>query len=119
MFEFLRRGFAPALLLSLVTTLSGCPKPAAKPTVKGKVPPAVEAPKAYLLLVSHQVRDAEVYVDGKRVAGLAEATAAPGLALSPGVHRVEIRAQGYRPFRLELKLVADKTERLKVELMRQ
>lgn len=103
-------------LAGLLSTLGACPGP--KVTPKKTTPDKTVTAKkpAYLLLINTQVDQGEVFVDGERVADLTQATATPGLALAPGVHRLEVRSKGFTPFRLELKLVAGKTEELKVEL---
>jgi hypothetical protein len=106
--------FPRALLALTIVQLMACPGPTVAP--KKTTPDKPKLARAYLLLVNTQVTQADVMIDGKRVADLKQATAAPGIALSPGVHRLEVRAAGFSPFRLELKLVVGQTERLKVEL---
>lgn len=65
-----------------------------------------------IVYVRSNVRDAQVYVDGKFVAPLS--ALGGGLAIEPGAHRVELRHEDYFSSYLELQL--GRAERRKVAM---
>jgi hypothetical protein len=65
-----------------------------------------------ILSIKSNVRDAQVYVDGRFVTPLD--AAGGGIAVSPGTHRFELRHEDYFSSYLELTLV--KAERKKVSM---
>jgi hypothetical protein len=65
-----------------------------------------------VLYVHSNVRDAEVYVDGRLIAPLVALRG--GLALEPGSHRLELRHPDYFSSYAELRLA--RAERRKLEL---
>jgi hypothetical protein len=75
------------------------------------VPTGVTRDDAIIAITSN-VRDAQVYVDGRFVAPLETATG--GIAVAPGPHRFELRREDYFSRYLELTLA--RAERRKVTL---
>lgn len=65
--------------------------------------------------VDCEPRDAQVLVDDQLRGTADEVVKAGGLSLDQGHHRIEIKLEGYHPFRFELILGA-KTEVIKVRL---
>jgi PEGA domain len=65
-----------------------------------------------ILSITSNVRDAQVYVDGRFVTPLD--AAGGGIAVSPGTHRFELRHEDYFSSYLELTLT--KAERRKVSM---
>ena len=65
-----------------------------------------------IVYVRSNVRDAQVYVDGKFIAPLS--ALGGGLAIEPGAHRVELRHEDYFSSYVELQLA--RAERRKVAL---
>jgi hypothetical protein len=65
-----------------------------------------------ILYLRSNVRDAQVYVDGRFIAPLS--ALGGGLAIEPGTHRVELRHEDYFSSYLELQLA--RAERRKVAL---
>lgn len=76
-------------------------------------PEAVRASDAILYLKSN-VRDAQLYVDGRFIAPLD--TVRGGVVLSPGGHRVELRHEDYFASYLEVTLVRAERKRLALDL---
>ena len=76
-------------------------------------PGGVERDDAIVQLRSN-VRDAQVYVDGRFVAPL-EAVAR-GIAVEPGFHRIELRRDDYFSSYLELDLRRAERRRVRMEL---
>lgn len=74
-------------------------------------PGAVTSDDAIVYLRSN-VRDAQVFIDGKFVAPLN--ALAGGFAIEPGTHRVELRHEDYFSSYLELRLA--RAERKQIEL---
>jgi hypothetical protein len=60
------------------------------------------------------VRDAQVYVDGRFVAPLD--AVARGIAMRPGYHRIELRRDEYFSSYLEVELARAERRKVKVEL---
>ena len=82
----------------------------------GASPPragGVEADDA-IVQVRSNVRDAQVYVDGRFIAPL-DAIGA-GIAVEPGFHRIELRHDDYFSTYLELELARAERRKLRVEL---
>ena len=65
-----------------------------------------------IVYVRSNVRDAQVYIDGKFIAPLS--ALGGGLAIEPGAHRVELRHEDYFSSYLELELA--RAERRKVAM---
>ena len=65
-----------------------------------------------ILRITSNVRDAQVYVDGRFVTPLD--AAGGGIAVAPGIHRFELRHEDYFSSYLELTLA--KAERRKVSM---
>jgi hypothetical protein len=76
-------------------------------------PGGVEADDA-IVQVRSNVRDAQVYVDGRFVAPLHAVGA--GIAVEPGFHRLELRHDEYFSSYLELELVRAERRKVRVEL---
>lgn len=104
-----------SLVLLLALFLTGCPATTPKPVVKHRPTPKVDVNASRLLLVGQVPDTARIQIDGKPMGSLVDLQT-KGVALPPGVHRLEVRAAGFRPFRLELKLAAGRTERLTITL---
>lgn len=82
----------------------------------GAAPPrtgGVEPDDAIVQLRSN-VRDAQVYVDGRFIAPLGAVGA--GIAVEPGFHRIELRHDDYFSGYLELELARAERRRVRVEL---
>ncbi|MDQ3339493.1 MAG: PEGA domain-containing protein [Myxococcota bacterium] len=89
--------------LALVTLLVACgPKPVETGVTRNDA----------ILSIKSNVRDAQVYVDGRFVTPLD--AAGGGIAVTPGTHRFELRHEDYFSSYLELTLV--KAERKKVSM---
>lgn len=103
-------------MLLLALLVMGCPATTPKPVVKPRpTPPKIDVNASRLLLVGQVPDTAHIQIDGKAMGSLVDLQT-KGIALPPGVHRLEVRATGFRPFRLELKLAAGRTERLTITL---
>jgi hypothetical protein len=74
---------------------------------------AVERDDAIVQLRSN-VRDAQVYVDGRFVAPLD--AVARGIAVRPGYHRIELRRDEYFSSYLELELARAERRQVRMEL---
>lgn len=94
---------AAVAVLLLVGACGGAPKQTG----------GVERDDAIVQLRSN-VRDAQVYVDGRFVAPLH--AIAPGIAVAPGFHRIELRHEAYFSTYLELDLARAERRRVQVEL---
>jgi len=88
------------------------PKPLPKATDAG--PPA---PRVGELRIECDVPDATVTVDGEARGTVAAVSAAGGLRLAPGTHRLQLVREGYRTYRIELNVGA-RGESLKVKLQK-
>lgn len=95
-------GFGPVL---------AAPGYAAAPGAAGS---PLEAP-GYLRLEA-QPEDAEVYVDGVYAGTAADFGAAAGRRLQPGLHRIELRADGYESVVLDVRITAGATTTLRRRL---
>ena len=73
----------------------------------------VEADDA-IVWVRSNVRDAQVYVDGRFVAPLHAVGA--GIAVEPGFHRLELRRDDYFSSYLELELARAERRKVRMEL---
>ena len=91
--------------LILACGLAACGSPPA--------PGRVTASDAILYLQSN-VRDAQVYVDGRFVAPLD--ALAGGVALEPGAHRFELRHEDYYSSYLELQLARAERKHVAIEM---
>lgn len=96
----MRRAAAAALL--------ACACGASRPS-----PGGVEPDDAIIQLRSN-VRDAQVYVDGRFVAPLDAVRA--GIAVEPGFHRIELRRDDYFSSYLELELGRAERRKVRMEL---
>jgi hypothetical protein len=67
-----------------------------------------------IVYVKSNVRDAQVWVDGKFVAPLS--ALGGGLAIEPGTHRVELRHEDYFSSYLELQLARAERRRVALEM---
>lgn len=76
--------------------------------------PGGVAPADAILYLTCNVRDAQVYVDGRFVAPLDALRG--GVAVSPGAHRLELRHEDYFSSYAELKLARAERRRLTLEL---
>jgi hypothetical protein len=76
-------------------------------------PGGVERDDAIVQLRSN-VRDAQVYVDGRFVAPLD--AVARGIAVAPGFHRIELRRDDYFSSYLELELARAERRKVRVDL---
>ena len=70
-----------------------------------------------MLALRVQPGDAVVLIDGERWDGSRNADRLV-VQLAPGVHRVEIRKEGYRPYSSDVTVGRDETEALNVALAR-
>ncbi|HEY0190373.1 MAG TPA: hypothetical protein VGC42_04575 [Kofleriaceae bacterium] len=93
------RGAIPAILI----TLGAC-----SPRTGPRGASASDA----VLLIRSNVRDAQVYLDGKFVAGLDALRG--GIAIEPGVHRLELRRDDY--FSRYLEISVSRAERKPISL---
>lgn len=116
-----RRLWLPGLVLALLFgTPAGC---GAGPTAatKGDPSPAV-APQPQprdtrpRLQLRSTPEAAEVVVDGVPRGTAAAIAGQGGLPLDPGLHRLEVRHPGYRPYRLEF-ILKDEGESLDLRLI--
>jgi hypothetical protein len=90
---------------ALVAALAACgPRPG----------PGGGAAADAIIYLRSNVRDAQVYVDGRFVAALD--ALGGGIALEPGSHRVELRRDSYFSSYVELELARGERKRLAVEL---
>lgn len=71
-------------------------------------------PDDAIIQVRSNVRDAQVYVDGRFVAPLHAVGA--GIAVEPGFHRLELRRDDYFSSYLELELARAERRKVRVEL---
>ena len=67
-----------------------------------------------ILRISSNVRDAQVYVDGRFVAPLDAVRG--GIAVEPGIHRFELRRDDYFSSYLELELARAERRRVQMEM---
>lgn len=67
-----------------------------------------------IILVKSNVRDAQVYVDGRFVAPLQALRG--GVAVAPGVHRFELRHEDYFSAYLEMKVARAERKSVAMEL---
>lgn len=106
-----------SLVLALVLVLTGCPATPPKPVVAKPrpTPRVVDVDASRLVLVGQLPATARIQIDGKVMDALTDLQT-KGVSLPAGVHRLEVRATGFRPFRLELKLAKGRTERLTITL---
>jgi hypothetical protein len=80
-------------------------------------PPAPVAPATGRLLVELQPDvDPQVFIDGYFVGTLDDTGG--DLPLEPGVHRLDLRADGYEPLAVEVQIVADRSTRYRASLVR-
>jgi len=100
------RGIARAAAVALLACACGGTRPH---------PGGVERDDA-VVQVRSNVRDAQVYVDGRFVAPL-DAVAA-GIAVEPGFHRIELRRDDYFSSYLELELGRAERRKVRMELAR-
>jgi hypothetical protein len=91
--------------LVLLALLAACPAPAN--------PGGVTAADA-IVKVKSNVRDAQVFVDGRYVAPLTALGA--GVAVEPGVHRFELRHDDYFSSYLEVKLARAERKQVAMDL---
>jgi hypothetical protein len=101
-----RAARAPRAAALAAAALLACACGASRPA-----PGGVEADDA-IVQVRSNVRDAQVYVDGRFVAPLHAIRA--GIAVEPGFHRLELRHDDYFSSYLELEL--GRAERRRVQL---
>lgn len=78
----------------------------------GATKPDVKQRQDAVVLVQSNVRDAQIFIDGRFITFLHAAGA--GIALKPGLHRFELRHDDYFSSYLELTLV--KSDRKKVTM---
>lgn len=101
-----RRAAAAGLLAAAAGLLAACG--GARPR-----PGEVDADDA-IVQVRSNVRDAQVYVDGRFVAPLS--AVGGGIAVEPGFHRFELRHDAYFSSYLELELGRAERRRVQLEL---
>ena len=104
-----------AAALGLAFGLAGC---ATAPTKVPFHPPetVVTPPKRPRIVFTQSTPPtAEVLLDSRLVGTLQGLQQSGGLEVEAGIHRIEVRLQGYRPFRAELAVKA-RGERLRVVL---
>ncbi len=70
-----------------------------------------------LLVVDCQPSDATIYIDGKDM-GLVSGWRANTVPLEPGAHRVELTRSGYLPYRFDIKVEANRSYTLNLDLIR-
>jgi len=102
---------APARIALAGIALAGIALAGIAPACAGPARTGATRGDAIVYLRSN-VRDAQVYVDGKFVAPLS--ALGGGLAIEPGTHRVELRHEDYFSSYLELQLA--RAERRKVAM---
>lgn len=78
----------------------------------GATAPGVKQRQDAVVLVQSNVRDAQIFIDGRFITFLHAAGA--GIAVKPGLHRFELRHDDYFSSYLELTLV--KADRKKVTM---
>jgi hypothetical protein len=81
----------------------------------------VKAPKARVLgglLIDGEPQSAEVYVD-ERFFGTVAGLQKKGLSLAPGLHRIEVRKDGYFSSFLEVKVVRGVRSKVAVRLRKE
>lgn len=69
---------------------------------------------AAIIYITSNVRDAELYVDGKLVAPLDALTG--GVAVEPGVHRLELRHDDYFSRYVELEISRSARKKLAMDM---
>jgi hypothetical protein len=99
---------APAALAAAALSALACACGGSKPH-----PGGVERDDAIVQLRCN-VRDAQVYVDGRFVAPLD--AIARGIAVEPGFHRIELRRDDYFSSYLELELGRAERRKVRVDL---
>ncbi len=108
------------LLIALGALATACAAPAPPPPnpPKAAAPDARPSPPTTgRIEIACEPESAKVLVDGQPQGLVSELAAKGGLELPLGLHRIEIAAEGYRTFRLELNLGA-KRETIRVKLNR-
>ena len=93
------------------------PRGATPPFRPGGGPRPESAEGAGTLSIRVQPADAEVLIDGERWQGPA-ADQQLVLEVVAGVHRIEVRREGYRPYSSDVDVRAGETERLNISLSR-
>ena len=91
--------------LVLVGALVGCGP---------KIAPNGVSPDDAIVKLTSNVRDAQLYVDGRFVAPVGMVRA--GVAVAPGVHRFELRHDDYFSSYLELELARAERKRVQMEM---
>lgn len=114
-----RRGRAGrSVILLVLLSLAGCGSaqtPRAPAVAKAVKPAKVPSNRGTSLQIQCTPADALLTVDGRDIGAISKLGKASVLLLSPGLHRLEFRKEGYIPFRIELKL-KENQEQLKVRL---
>lgn len=67
-----------------------------------------------IVLVTSNVRDAQVYIDGRFIAPLNALRG--GVAIEPGKHRIELRREDYFSSYLELELARAERRRVAIDM---
>ncbi len=81
----------------------------------GHAPPATRvSPNDAIVYVKSNVRDAQIYLDGRLVGPIDQVRA--GIALDPGRHRLEVRRDDYFSRYVELDLGRAERKKLDVDL---
>lgn len=108
-----------ALLPPLLALVASCASPAPPPPVHKAPAPDQGAPAVTTGRIEFacEPTTAMVTVDGQPRGTVGEIGPRGGLELERGLHRIEITADGYRTFRLELNL-GEKRETIRVKLIR-
>ena len=96
---------AVAVAIALVASASACGP---------KAGPSGPSADAAVVIVKSNVRDAQVYVDGRFVASLD--ALGGGVAVAPGAHRMELRHDDFFSSYLELDLKRAERRRISVAL---
>jgi hypothetical protein len=96
-------------LVILLLAFSACRPPG---------PPALTPRPLGGILIQCEPRDAQIYVDETYSGGTQHLAKEP-LLLSEGVHRLEIRSEGYFSHYFEVKVVNGLRQRLKVTLRKE
>ena len=99
----------PRVLLCLVLLVVACHAAPSAPAAASR-----PAGKGAILDLVCSLADADVFIDDDYLGETGDVAA--GVRLAPGVHRVEIRREGYHTRYLEISLVAGETRRLEVAL---
>jgi hypothetical protein len=107
------------LAAALLALVAGCASPAPPPPVHKAPAPDQGAPKTTTGRIEFacEPATATVTVDGQVRGTVGEIGTRGGLELERGLHRIEIAADGFRTFRLELNL-GEKRETIRVKLIR-